>query len=154
MANGSAAAAIAGLAVGIGFMVLLSLASFDAMMTRYTLGLIRDDTYPPLGVDGRSRTEFHATDYGLVLPYTGRIEQHNEYYDYIRNVIEIMLKNATVVELLKGENVMVIGIGQGNCSFGLCAVARLSDIQERSKDIQLIMDYDDQKVLSIRTQNW
>jgi hypothetical protein len=141
--TGITAPVIAGLAAGIALIFAIAVMMWDVQQRHF---------YVSNG--NPQRTEFQFTGFGWVLLETRRLDISKEYYDYNREVIEIMLRNSTVAELLNGQHVLIVGMGPSNCAFGECAVARLTDMQDRTRVIFLTMDYDNGKVTNIRTDGW
>lgn len=142
---GTFAPVITGLVAGIGLIGLLIITPFETTMARYPPPESRspDDSYVPLVVD--PTTEFHFTRSGLIVLDTHRIEDN----DFNRQVIDILLRNYTIVKLLEGEYMVIFGIGtELPCSFGSCAMVRLDSYDDRTKVIHLFVDYANNKVAS------
>ena len=128
----SPAPVIAGLAVGLAFIVLMSQASFQTSIERYTLGLI-DSINPSFG-----------------------IENHNR-----KLAVDIMLQNSTVIELLKDRNVHIsaIAVMPNGCSSGGCARIELWKQDDYGvfmpEQAQALIDYSNRKVIRFQyTDGW
>lgn len=130
--SGLTVSVVAAIVVGIGFVVLLSQASFQTSIGHYTSGLI-DSINPRFGID----------------------QIHNKV------AVDIMLQNSTVVELLKDRDVYVsaIGIMPDGCSFGSCAIVHLWQRDDAgnflSEQARVLVDYPNQRVSYIKhTDGW
>ncbi|HEX2557418.1 MAG TPA: hypothetical protein VHK86_03775 [Nitrososphaera sp.] len=111
---------VVGLAVGIGFLVIFSLISIDKSAQ------IK-----------RNASRLFDTSY-------------IELDDHKLTVLDIMIRNSTVMELVQGQNMSIQAVSDVPCSFGPCAFVLLSNQNNLTQSVHVFVDYNNDKVILIR----